>query len=243
MNILYKINENKEQAVMRIKKWMLRIAGGVFLVSLALAIGTANGSKINNIFIGIMGSSLVSFLIEFPEYFIEYKRVKNSFFNISFNIWFYLNQYLFFINKELEEGEKRISENTFSLNINEINRLFMEFNYIDEYLYSKNPKYKKFIEGVREVQNALNHNKIAFAIYVNIKQRDQLKLVGNEAVTTSDMKKEISILEEKTRSKLELYENEFKKIMNDKELKDFENNKLSVDNTNKNYKDGGVRFI
>ena len=41
---------------------------------------------------------------------------------------------------------------------------------------------------------------------------------------------------------MELYENEFKKIMNDEELKNFENNKLVVDNTNKNYKDGGVRF-
>lgn len=57
------------------------------------------------------------------------------------------------------------------------------------------------------------------------------------------MKKGISILEEKMRLKLELYENEFKKTMNGKELKNFENNKIVVDNTNKNYKDGGVRFI
>ena len=87
----------------------------------------------------------------------------------------------------------------------------------------------------------MNNNKTAFAYFVNLKQIERIKSTGSGSVTTSDMKKENSVLEEKAR--LKLYENEFKKIMNDKELKNFENNKLVIDNTNKNYKDGGVRFI
>lgn len=89
----------------------------------------------------------------------------------------------------------------------------------------------------------MNNNKTAFAYFVNLKQIERIKSTGSGSVTTSDMKKEISVLEEKSRLKLELYENEFKKIMNDKELKNFENNKLVIDNTNKSYKDDGVRFI
>ena len=227
---------------MRIKRWILRIAGAIFLISVIAALKTVEGSKINNIFIGLMGSSLVSFLIELPDYFIEYRRAQNSFLNTSFYIWFYLNQYLVFINKQLNCKDMNISENSFSINIDEINRLFTNFSFIDEYLYSKNPKYKSFLDNTRMIPDALNNNKMAYSYFVGSKKIEKLKSVGSDVVIISDMEDVILDLAAKTREKLELYENEYKKIMDDKKLKNFENAKKSIDEANRNYKDGEVKF-
>lgn len=228
---------------MKIKKYILIIAGAVFLVSLLFAILTKNGSKINNIFIGLMGSSLVSFLIELPDYYIEYDRNKKNFYSFSFNIWFYLNQYVWLIDNELKEDNKLITENTFSLNIDEINRFFISLSYIDEYLYYKNPKYKEFIEKTNKIQFELNQNKRTFSYYVNLKKIELLQTTRNENVKTSDIRSQICTLAEKTKAKLKFYENEFKKTMTSRELQTFEKNKDKINEINQKYKEGEMEFI
>ena len=228
---------------MRIKKYILVIAGIVFLISLLFAILTKDGSKINNIFIGLMGSSLVSFLIELPDYCIDYDRNKKNFYSFSFNIWFYLNQYVWLINNELKEDNKLITENTFSLNIDEINRLFISLSYIDEYLYYKKPKYKEFVEKTKRIQFELDQNKRTFSCYVNIKKIELLQKIRNENVKTSDIRTQICTLAEKTRAKLDFYENEFKKTMTSKELQTFEKDKNKINEINRKYKESEMEFI
>lgn len=227
---------------MKIKKWILVVAFGIFLVSLYVAIATDNGTKINNIFIGLMGSSLVSLLIELPDYWIGKAKNKKMFIDISSNIWLNLNNFLFFINMVKKEENKIVTANTFLDQIEQINRIYMQYNLIDRDLFIEKPKYKEFFEKSIRIFEEINYNDRVFKIYLTQKKIEALQIGKNENIKAFEMKKQIGELEEITKKKLGWFEEELLKIMNKKEIDFFIKNKEIINNVNENFKFEEVRF-
>ena len=90
---------------MKAKRLILIISGIICILFILFSIFTQNGTKINNICIGIMGSSIVSFAITLPDYFCEKNRIKSKMYLLSIALYRNMLQIEFNLNVALTKNE------------------------------------------------------------------------------------------------------------------------------------------
>lgn len=213
---------------MKIKKWILIVAGIIFAGSLAIAIISPNGTKINSIVIGIMGSSFVSFVIELPDYYIECYSAKKRFFGDVFAMWTNMRQYLYWVNYIYNNKSFPIEENMPFQNFDMIGRLVYDLRFIDDEFYKNNLKYKKLFNEVNGINNEIYHNKESLEHFILEKKIELLKSGEDRQLASLNMQEELSTLRNKTEEKISLLEKEFARVLNKKEREAFEEAKKIV---------------
>lgn len=191
-----------------------------------------------NILIGIMGSGIVSSIMEFTNYLSEYNKYKSEFFRLTLWTLIYMRQYIYNVNVAIENENQTLTEETFNLQINNIRSCLNGLNSIDECFYENNPKCgeieKKILEKI--ILNIENNQLIYRCNIISEKIKLKECRADDETVYSKYLKEELTMQKEKMQEKVNWLEDKFEGIANKKFLNAYHKAKEIEDQSLRSFK-------
>lgn len=221
---------------MKIKRLILVITGLMSVIFLLLAILTSNGTKINNICIGIMGSSIVSFIITLPDYYCECKRIRKKMYENSMLLYINIKQTKFILEKSIENNDN-IFENLLEMPSKNIEQYYNEINLLDTDFYKKNKDIETYKALLFFIRNAFFNNDKILKIKINEKKIELLKAGLNEnCIKCTDVINVAIELTQRMQVHINSWEEEFNKNLTKKEKEKFIDDKKVIEDAFNNFK-------
>lgn len=221
---------------MKIKRWILIITGLMSIVFLLLAMLTSNGTKINNICIGIMGSSIVSFIITLPDYYCECKRIRRKMYEISVLLYSNIRQTKFIIEKIIQDNDN-IFENLLEMPSKNIEQYYNEINLLDIEFYIKNKEIERYKALLFFIRNAFFNNDKILKLKIKEKKIELLKAGLNEnSIKCTDIRNVVIELAQRIQVHINIFEEEFNKNLTKTEKEKFIEDKKVIEDTLNNFK-------
>lgn len=170
---------------------------------------------LENIVIGIMGSSMVSFTMELTNYISEMQKNKNNFLGIILWSLIYTKQYINNLDTVIDDGEKIITENLLKDNCLMINGTLNNLNTIDGYFYEKKSKYNKIKDIAFRINQEIANNQSVLRCTI-LEKKIELYDENSESKTvySSYIKENLLQQKEKMLEKFETLKKEYIDIIN-----------------------------
>lgn len=227
---------------MKAKRLILIISGIICILFILFSIFTQNGTKINNICIGIMGSSIVSFAITLPDYFCEKNRIKSKMYLLSIALYRNMLQIEFNLNVALNKNEI-ILENFLEFTTSNVEKNYNEINLLDDEIYTDRDNIEKYKWLLFDINTAFKNNQLMLNSMVLDKKINILRSGQNErCITALEIKEELIDLTNKINILINKFENTFTLILNKKEKTKFAKERGIIENVLNNFS-GKNEFI
>lgn len=184
---------------MNARRNILKITCALIIISFILIWVTSINTKINNILIGIFGSSLLAALVELPNAIGEKQKLKNVLYANSLYLYMTLQQYKWWINDA--QNINRVIPEDFNINYETaISNYACNILSVDDKMFFRNKKNKILYENKKSIDKLVNdfHNfRSRFKIrFLNIRiesndpyaqiEADKLNVVFNEGIKICD---------------------------------------------------------
>lgn len=140
---------------MNARRNILKITGILIVISFILIWITPINTKINNILIGIFGSSLLAALVELPNIISEKQKLKNNLYANSLYLYMTLQQYKWWINNAEETNQ--IIQEDFNSNFEvAIGNYARNIGFLDDEMFYNKDKMKILDELKNNINKVVN---------------------------------------------------------------------------------------
>lgn len=227
---------------MKAKRWILIISGIICILFILLSAFTPNGTKINNICIGIMGSSIVSFAITLLDYFCEKNKIKAKMYLLSIALYRNMIQMQFNLNDALTKNEI-ILESFLEFTASNVEKNYNEINLLDDEIYTDRENIEKYKWLLFDINTAFKNNQLMLNTIVLDRKINVLRSGQKErGITALEMREELMDLISKNNMYIDKFENTFKLILNKNEKTKFAKERSIIENVLNNFS-GKNEFI